>query len=180
MPFLPELIHYIFSLAVFEHLRNPFLAAKSIYEALKDGGVIYHECNFIYAYHGYPHHYFNASLQGMEQIFSEFVPLRKGVAPYQMPSFAVDMLLRSYLHHSKINNFIHGKRIADKFRKILNDDRTQFDIDFSEEDALNLAAGTYFAGVKQKTPSSTTVPPIILDVWRSNLELQASILKSTN
>ena len=40
LPFLPESIDYIFSLAVFEHLRNPFVAARSIYEVLKDGGYI--------------------------------------------------------------------------------------------------------------------------------------------
>ncbi len=41
LPFLPESIDYIFSLAVVEHLRNPFLASQSIYNALKDGGFIY-------------------------------------------------------------------------------------------------------------------------------------------
>ncbi len=62
LPFLPGSLDYVFSLAVFEHLRNPFLAAQSIFETLKDGGYFYHECNFVFAYHGYPHHYFNASI----------------------------------------------------------------------------------------------------------------------
>ncbi len=56
LPFLPESLDYIFSLAVIEHLRNPFIASQAMYEALKDGGLIYHECNFLIAYHGYPHH----------------------------------------------------------------------------------------------------------------------------
>jgi uncharacterized protein YbaR (Trm112 family) len=77
LPFLPESIDFIFSLAVFEHLSNPFLAAESIFEVLKDGGYIYHECNFVFGYHGFPHHYFNASMQGMEQIFKAFTSIRK-------------------------------------------------------------------------------------------------------
>jgi SAM-dependent methyltransferase len=61
LPFLPGSLDYIFSLAVVEHLRNPFLAAQSMVMALKDGGFIYHECNFVFAYHGYPHHYFKGA-----------------------------------------------------------------------------------------------------------------------
>ena len=172
LPFLPESVDYIFSLAVFEHLYNPFKAAKSIFDSLKDGGFIYHECNFIFAYHGYPHHYFNASLQGMEQIFSDFSPLRKGVAPYQMPSFALDMLVRSYLHHSQADNFDHGKKLTSQLQNLIAQDLILYDIYFSEEAALNVAAGTFFSGFKQKTPTSTLIPTAILDIWNKNIEIQ--------
>ena len=172
LPFLPESVDYIFSLAVFEHLRNPFQAANSIYETLKDGGYIYHECNFVFAYHGYPHHYFNATLQGLEQIFSAFVTLREGIAPYQMPSFALDMLIRTYLRYTHAREYKHGKHIANLLNTILNEDLTQYDIYFSEEEALNVAAGTFFAGIKQDSPDSTTVPEIILEIWKQNKELQ--------
>ena len=172
LPLLPESVDYIFSLAVFEHLYNPFQAAKSIYQALKDGGFIYHECNFLYAYHGYPHHYFNASLQGMEQIFADFVPLKKGVAPYQMPSFAMDNIISNYLHHSKADQFEHGRRLTSELRKVLGLGLMQYDIYFSEEAALNVAAGTYFSGFKRKTPESTLVPPVVVDIWKRSGELQ--------
>ena len=135
MPFLPESLDYIFSLAVFEHLRNPFLTAQSIHEVLKDGGYIYHECNFVFAYHGYPHHYFNASMQGMEQVFSDFTSLRKGVATYQMPSFALDMVLGTYLNRSHVDEYKHGQRLAFLIRKILEFDLMDYDIYFSEEEA---------------------------------------------
>ena len=172
LPFLPESIDYIFSLAVFEHLRNPFVAARSIYEVLKDGGYIYHECNFVFAYHGYPHHYFNASLQGMEQIFSEFVSLRKGVATYQMPSFALDMVLRTYLKHSHAHEYPQGRSIVHLLEEILRANLTQYDIYFSEEEALNIAAGTYFSGFKQVTPLSTLIPQCIHKVWDSRKDVQ--------
>lgn len=172
LPFLPGSVDYIFSMAVVEHLRNPFQAAQSMYDALKDGGFIYHECNFVFAYHGYPHHYFNASLQGMEQVFAPFRALRKGVAPYQMPSFAVGMLLRTYLHHSKAERYAHGRRLTSLLHELNALDLTQFDIYFEEDDALKVAAGTYYAGVKEVTPGSTLVPEPIREVWRRNPELQ--------
>ena len=171
LPFLPESIDYIFSLAVFEHLHNPFRAAQSIYEVLKDGGFIYHECNFVFAYHGYPHHYFNASLQGLEQIFSQFAPLRKGVAPYQMPSFALEMILNTYLRYSQADETAHGRRLTSRIRQLLDHDLVEYDIYFSEKAALNIAAATYFAGVKIKSPESTLIPAILQDIWKNNREL---------
>jgi uncharacterized protein YbaR (Trm112 family) len=172
LPFLPGSLDYIFSLAVVEHLRNPFLAAQSMYMALKDGGFIYHECNFVFAYHGYPHHYFNASLQGLEQVFAQFTPLRKGVAPYQMPSFALQMVLRTYLSHTRAREFAHGRNLTRQLDKILAQDLTQYDIYITETEALNVAAGTFFSGVKQTTPSATLTPPIIQQVWAEHPELQ--------
>jgi len=96
MPFLPGVFDFIFSLAVIEHLRQPFTAAQEMYAILRPGGYIYGECNFVFAYHGYPHHYFNASQQGLEMVFEPFRILRSGVAPYQMPSFALRMVLETY------------------------------------------------------------------------------------
>ncbi|MBN1373026.1 MAG: methyltransferase domain-containing protein [Anaerolineaceae bacterium] len=172
LPFLPETFDYIFSLAVFEHLKNPFLAARSIFETLKNGGYIYHECNFIYAYHGYPHHYFNATLQGMESVFADFKPLCKGIAPYQMPSFALDMVLRSYLHHSQAKQYLHGNIIVEKIQNLLKENLSQFDIYFTEEQALNLSAGTYFSGIKQTTPNATVIPRLIIEEWLQSPDLQ--------
>lgn len=172
LPLLPESVDYIFSLAVVEHLRNPFVAAQAMYEALKDGGYIYHECNFVFAYHGYPHHYFNASMQGMEQIFSQCVPLRKGIATYQMPSFALDMVLRTYLNYSHAREYPHGRCLTALLEQIVNQDLKEYDIYFSEDEALNVAAGTYFAGMKQTSPDATLIPLVIKNVWERNKYLQ--------
>ncbi len=173
LPFLPESLDYIFSLAVVEHLRNPFQVAQEMYAALKDGGYIYQECNFVFAYHGYPHHYFNASLQGMEQIFAQFVPLRTGVAPYQMPSFALTNVIQTYLKVSSAEKYPHGRRLTALLRRVLEHDIMDHDIYFTEEGALQVAAGTYFAGVKQKTPQSTLIPMMIQAILHNNPTLQS-------
>jgi uncharacterized protein YbaR (Trm112 family) len=172
LPFLPGSLDYIFSLAVIEHLRNPFQAAQSMYQALKDGGFIYHECNFVFAYHGYPHHYFNASLQGLEQVFAQFTALRTGVAPYQMPSFALEMVLGSYLRHSHALEFRHGRGLARQLEQVLARDLMAYDVYFSEAEALNVAAGTYFSGLKKSTRATSLVPAIIQNVWAEHPELR--------
>ncbi len=173
LPFLPQSIDYIFSLAVVEHLRQPFLAAQSMYEALKDGGYIYHECNFVFAYHGYPHHYFNASLQGMEQVFSQFTHLRKGVAPYQMPSLALLMVLDTYLRHSQAGEHEEGALWVDLLQKVLRLNTMWFDRYFNEKDALYVAAGTYLSGYKQLTPRSSLIPPTVRQLWSEDKSLQS-------
>lgn len=173
LPFLPGSIDYIFSLAVYEHLHNPFIAARSMYDVLKDGGYIYHECNFVFAYHGYPHHYFNATLQGLEQVFADYVPLRKGVATYQMPSFALKSVLGTYLRFSHAHEYPHGKLLVDLLQKVIEMDLMQFDIYFSENEALNSAAGVYYSGQKQVTPNSTLIPPVIYEKWQNDRTLRA-------
>jgi hypothetical protein len=134
---------------------------------------VYHECNFVFAYHGYPHHYFNATMQGMEQLFSRFKPLRKGVAPYQMPSFAIDSLVRTYLHHTSAQQFAHGRRLTEELRHLVHQNLMAHDIYFTEEAALNVAAGTYFCGQKQEATESSLLSPIIRELWTRDRALQA-------
>jgi hypothetical protein len=172
LPFLPESVDYILSLAVFEHLRNPFQAAESMYKTLKDGGYVFHDCNFVFAYHGYPHHYFNASLQGMEQVFSKFRLLQRGVAPYQMPSFSIQMLLLTYLTHTKARETEDGRRWVALLEEVIRQNSMWNDKYFDEPGALHVAAGTSICGLKQKTSSSTIIPNTIVDHWKEDLDLQ--------
>ncbi|HPQ41675.1 MAG TPA: methyltransferase domain-containing protein, partial [bacterium] len=148
LPFLPGSIDFIFSLAVFEHLKNPFRAVESILETLKMGGLVYHECNFVWPYHGYPNHYFNASKQGMESLFERFNVLKTGVAPYQMPSLALGSVIESFLSLSGIEDQPHGKKYGRLLRRAVERNSTSHDIYFTEETAHKLAAGVYYAGYK--------------------------------
>jgi uncharacterized protein YbaR (Trm112 family)/SAM-dependent methyltransferase len=172
LPFKKGSIDFTFSLAVFEHLRQPFQAAKEIYRVLKDGGLAYHECNFIFAYHGYPHHYFNASLQGLSQVFKDFELLKKGVAPYQMPSFALRSVLEGYLNNSKMREFA-PLRLYRKCRQILDEDLTQYDIYFDTECAAKAAAGVYFAGYKNESEHASLIPKPVLKIYHDHPQLKA-------
>lgn len=175
LPFRAQSADFIFSLAVFEHLRQPFEAAQEVHRVMKDGAYCYHECNFVFAYHGYPHHYFNASIQGMEQIFSGFKALRKGVAPYQMPSFAIQMLLVTYLRHWRNGSSNEQDSFRQKLEALLAEPLIDFDAFFTEEDAAYVAAGSYFFGMRQDSEDSTIIPAVLRDLWDADPKLKQSI-----
>jgi uncharacterized protein YbaR (Trm112 family)/SAM-dependent methyltransferase len=172
LPFLPGSLDFIFSLAVVEHLRQPFVAAEEMHRALKDGGYVYNECNFVFAYHGYPHHYFNASIQGLQQVFAPFRELRTGIAPYQMPSQALQMVIATYLRDFKHEGIERGLEFAQMLTTILQEELIDFDKGFTEETAAATAAGTFLFGVKQTTPSASCFPPAVMQVWQDDPTLR--------
>jgi uncharacterized protein YbaR (Trm112 family)/SAM-dependent methyltransferase len=170
LPFLPNSLDYIFALAVFEHLRQPFEAAEEIYRALKPGGYVYAEANFVYPYHGYPHHYFNISTQGLKELFSKFTILKVGVAPYQMPGFALDFIFATYLDLFKPETSVEFE-FADKMRDLLQHPLQSYDRRIDQGQAFRMAAGDYLIGMKQLMDTDTIIPQVILDVYAATPEL---------
>lgn len=174
LPFLPGTFDFVFSMAVTEHLRQPFLAAQETYDVLRNGGYVYSDCNFVFAYHGYPHHYFNASEQGLEQVYSKFHRLRSGVAPYQMPAFMLRMVLSSYLKWMSPSEDANIPVFRSLLQQILEEPLGSYDILFTEEAALNVAAGVFFFGRKALDEPSEVVPRLIQDLWEQEPELRSS------
>ena len=165
MPFLPETFDFVFSLAVIEHLRQPFVAAQEMFNSLRNGGYVYGDCNFVFAYHGYPHHYFNTSQQGLEQVFSPFEKMRSGVAPYQMPSEAIRMLLITYLSSMMPSEAPEVSAFRQLLREVLDQPLQAYDELFTEDGALNVAAGVYFFGRKSLPEPSDVIPDVVQTIW---------------
>ena len=172
LPFLPDSVDYIFSIAVFEHLRQPFTAAEEIWRVLKPGGYVYNDANFVFNYHGYPHHYFNISIQGFEQIFARFTQLKTGVAPFHRPAFALDSILSVYLEHFRPET-LDEQAFARTLREVLQHPLRDYDRRLVPSEAYRLAAGTYLIGLKQPTGSETVIPPEVWDVYHADPALQA-------
>jgi SAM-dependent methyltransferase len=172
LPFKPATLDYIFSLAVIEHLRQPFTAAAEMYSALKPGGYVYGESNFVFAYHGYPDHYFNASIHGLQQVFAQFATLRLGVAPYQTPSFAVEHVLSNYLAFFQPQT-PPEERFARLLRHALTYPLHHYDARFPKEAWFRLAAGVCFLGLKQPGGSESVIPAPVLSAYRASTELQS-------
>jgi len=173
LPFLPGVFDFIFSLAVIEHLRNPFVAANEMFDALKNGGYIYGDCNFVFAYHGYPHHYFNASEQGLEEVFKGFEKFRTGVAPYQMPSAALTMILRTYLAEMTSANDLVSTSYRAYLSTLLEQPLTTYDALFTEEAALKVAAGTFYFGRKALPGPTEVVPTTMQELWNRDHSVQS-------
>jgi SAM-dependent methyltransferase len=71
LPFADASFDFVFSLAVFEHLHSPWVAAGEIARVLRPGGRVYTLCAFLQPLHGYPDHYFNATESGLRRLFAD-------------------------------------------------------------------------------------------------------------
>jgi SAM-dependent methyltransferase len=71
LPFPDASFDFVFSLAVFEHLHSPWIAAGEIARVLRPGGKAYTLCAFLQPLHGYPDHYFNTTESGLARLFSD-------------------------------------------------------------------------------------------------------------
>ncbi|KAA0236090.1 MAG: class I SAM-dependent methyltransferase [Actinobacteria bacterium] len=97
LPFVDESFEAVLSLNVLEHLRDPFAAAIELVRVTKRGGKIYAAVPFLQPYHGYPHHYFNMTREGLEGLFvDECEVIRSGVPKGGHPIASLRWFLDSY------------------------------------------------------------------------------------
>jgi hypothetical protein len=88
-----------------------------------------------------------------------------------MPSFAVNNVLGTYLQHTHASEFEEGREPITLLHQVINSELRRLDGYFSEAEALNIAAGTYFTGMKKTSAASTCIPKAILDVWTEDEDL---------
>ena len=98
LPFKDNSFDAIFSIAVLEHVRDPLVCASEISRVLKPGGDLYCSVPFLQPYHGYPHHYFNVTRQGISRLFEDDLDVRSVyVPPVGHPGFALHWFIGSWL-----------------------------------------------------------------------------------
>ncbi|MEO8672511.1 MAG: class I SAM-dependent methyltransferase [Tahibacter sp.] len=69
LPFADHSFDAVISMAVLEHVRDPFACAREICRVLKPRGELICCVPFLQPYHGYPHHYYNMTHQGLRALF---------------------------------------------------------------------------------------------------------------
>ncbi len=69
LPFVCNSFDAVLSIAVLEHVRDPFRCAREIIRVLKPGGRLACCVPFLQPLHGYPHHYYNMTGQGLRALF---------------------------------------------------------------------------------------------------------------
>lgn len=71
LPFTSGVFDAVISIAVLEHVKDPFGAAREIVRVLKPGGELICAAPFLQPLHGYPHHYYNMTPQGLRNLFDD-------------------------------------------------------------------------------------------------------------
>ena len=172
LPFLDESLDYVMSLAVLEHLHQPFVASQEMYRVLKRGGYVYADTNFVFCYHGYPHHYFNFSIHGIQRVFADFTMLQVGVPPHQMPSYAVENLISTYMRYFKPSNH-QEEMFYQVLQEVMQYPLQAYDAKFTPDTAFRLSAGVFYLGLKKIAPDDTLIPLPVMEVYAQTPALQA-------
>lgn len=97
LPFADAQFDYVLCLAVLEHTRRPWVVAKEIVRVLKPGGIVQVDYPFLQPLHGYPYHYFNATMAGSISLFeADCEILSCDVELSQTPIFSLRWMLEEW------------------------------------------------------------------------------------
>ena len=97
LPFRSGVFDAVFSLSVLEHVKDPFACAREVARVLKPGGRLYCVAPFLQPFHGYPHHYYNMTAQGLCNLFRDSLQIDKQeVNTGGMPIFMLTWVLRRW------------------------------------------------------------------------------------
>lgn len=171
LPFKSESIDFAFGGAVMEHVAHPETCVQQLWRVLKRGGWVYADWAFMQAYHGYPHHYMNATIHGVRHAFRPFEELESGVPPFGGPAWAFRGLVARYLEH-----FQPETRLEREFNQLLHrltwyplDD---FDKRIPAQERFRAAATVYFFGRKLIDAEDSLIPAPVMNEYARSKELQ--------
>lgn len=95
LPFADGTFDGVLSIAVLEHVRDPFACAAELARVLKPGGWLKCCVPFLQPLHGFPHHYFNMTHEGLRVLFEAKLQIeRQEVTPATHPVWAMAWQLR--------------------------------------------------------------------------------------
>ena len=97
LPFVDNAFNAVLSIAVLEHVKDPFLCAREIARVLKPGGDLMCCVPFLQPLHGYPHHYYNMTHQGLKNLFEDLLKIdRLDVYENILPIASLTWIVRSW------------------------------------------------------------------------------------
>lgn len=97
LPFADASFDAVISIAVLEHVRDPFACAREIVRVLKPGGRLVCAVPFLQPLHGFPHHYYNMTGQGLRALFERDLAIDAHVVPQSMlPIWTLTWMVTSW------------------------------------------------------------------------------------
>jgi SAM-dependent methyltransferase len=152
LPFADASFDAALSMNVLEHVRDPFRCAAELARVVRPGGKLYVTAPFLQPYHGYPHHYYNMTASGLENLFAGAFRIDELKTPASaVPIWALNWFLSSYVAGLPAD-------VAKRFRKLTVEDLMKPPEDYLEDDIvtklrestnIELACGCYFLGTRR-------------------------------
>jgi len=97
LPFNDSSFDAVLSIAVLEHVKDPFRCASELLRVVKPGGEIFCCVPFLAPYHGYPHHYYNMTAQGLVNLFGDQITVDSvQVIDSILPIWSLTWILQSW------------------------------------------------------------------------------------
>lgn len=151
LPFRDATFDAVLSIAVLEHVRDPFSSAAEIVRVLKPGGKLMCAVPFLQPLHGYPHHYYNMSHQGLRALFERSLRIDRQTVPDSMiPIWALTWLVQSWA--AGLPKAARERFLDLPLRALMASPATFFDESFvrslSLEKNFELACGTVLFATK--------------------------------
>jgi SAM-dependent methyltransferase len=96
LPFQDCVFDAVLSITVLEHVADPFRCARELVRVLKPGGRLYVIVPFIEPLHGYPHHFFNITPEGLRTLFPDLIVESHTVPSHGLPIHGLHWILQQY------------------------------------------------------------------------------------
>ena len=152
LPFTDNTFDAVISVAVLEHVKDPFACSKEIIRVLKPGGTLFSAIPFLQPYHGYPHHYYNMTHQGHANLYEDhLVDMQIQVIDSLKPVYSLTWMLREWLKGlpDKTKHEFLKMKVSD----LISDPSSYLEKDFvnhlSSEANFTIASGTLIIGEKK-------------------------------
>lgn len=97
LPFTNNSFDFVLSEVVLEHVKDPFECAREMIRVMKPGAELICTVPFLQPLHGYPHHYYNMTRDGLVNLFEELDIIKTEVPENLHPMAAITWILGSYL-----------------------------------------------------------------------------------
>lgn len=152
LPFTDGTFDAVFTLAVLEHVRDPFAAGREIMRVLKPGGILYSMVPLMVPFHGYPNHFYNMTIEGHKNLYGAALDLLDTSVPLcGRPIWGLSGVLTNWiagLPPSQQEEFLN-LRVRDLLGSPLDHLKKNYVRYLSAEANMELAAMTRIIGRKR-------------------------------